>query len=281
MSEATAPALRLHDVVVRAVIGGDAPATPHAPRDLPDLARFLFDALGARNERELQVLDGLSFQVPIGGAMAIVGENGSGKSMLARLCARLVTPERGVVEVAGVDAHQRRRTLAVRRGLQVIFDDEESGLDPRRTIAESLGEAATALRLDDLDDRVRRALELCRLDAAILDAAAGALDDGRRRLAALARALLAQPDVIVIDEPAGHLDPSSRALVLEVLGDLNGTSALLLLTRDLAAARAIASTTGVLHRGALVEIGDTARVLGAPSHPYAQALVAAAPRVAY
>lgn len=275
------PALRLRDVVVRAVVGGDAPATPHAPRDLPDLARFLFDALGARTERELKVLDRVTLDVAANTSTAIVGEDGSGKSMLTRLCARLVSPDRGVVEVLGIDAHKRARSLDVRRGLQVLFDDVESGLDPRRTVRESLLDAALALRLDRVDERVAKALERCRLHPAVLDAVAGALDHGRLRLAALARALLADPAVVVIDEPGAHLDPSSRALVLEVLGELRSTTALLVLTRDLAAARAVATTTGVLLKGALVELGDTARVLATPAHPYAQALVAAAPRVAY
>jgi peptide/nickel transport system ATP-binding protein len=173
--------------------------------------------------------------------------------------------------------------LPVRRELQVLFDDDESCLDPRRTIKDSLMDAALALELGAVEQRVRNALDPCRLDADILYATASELDAAPRRLAALARALLAEPAVVVIDEPAGHLDPSSRALVLTVLSDIarNGSTALLVLTRDVAAARSVSKTIGILERGILVEVGDAARVLTAPIHPYTQALVAAAPRLAY
>ncbi len=291
------PALSVRDVVVRTVVAGDAPATPHAPRDLPDLARFLFDALGARNEREEKVLDGVSLEVPERGAVAVVGEVGSGKSTLARVCARLMRPDAGHVALRGVDVHKHKRAqdLDVRRGMQVILDDPESALDPRRTVRESLVDAVAALRLPldaagaaDLDlaralDRLlTRALERARLDPAVLDERAGALDEGRRRLVAIARALLSEPTILVIDEPATHLDPSARALVLDALAEAPAAgTALLVLTRDLAAARALSTTTVVLLQGAVVEAGETAKVLAAPNHPYAQALVAAAPRVAY
>jgi peptide/nickel transport system ATP-binding protein len=294
MTTPAGPVLSIEGVVVRAVVGGDAPATPHA-RDLPDLARFLFDALGARNEREEKILDGVSLEVPERGAVAVVGEVGSGKSTLARVCARLVRPDEGKVTLRGVDIHKRARSVDVRRGVQVLLDDLESGLDPRRTVRESLVDALSALRIPldaasggdgdlarALDRTLARALERARLDASVLLERAGALDEGRRRLVAIARALLADPAVLVVDEPATHLDPSARALVLDALAEApTAGTALLVLTRDLAAARALSTSTVVLLKGAVVEAGETAKVLAAPNHPYAQALVAAAPRVAY
>lgn len=291
MTDTPAPAppcaLRIHDLVVRAVVRDEAPATPSAPRDLPDLARFLFHALAPDVERQERVLKGVSLAVERGACLALVGEDGCGKTTLARTCARLVKPSSGSIHVDGKDIHRARGAgrREVRRALQVVFDDPESGLDPRRTVEQILVDADLALGLDvaSRGARVRRALARARLDAGILDTRAGVLAAGPRRRAALARALLAEPSALVIDEPAGGLDPSDRALVLETLEDLQllgpEAPALLVLTRDLAAARTLAQRAGVLKRGALVEVGEVDKVLETPEHPYAKSLVAAAPRV--
>lgn len=282
--ESPPPPLRLRELVVHAVRLGDAPATPHVPRDLPDLARFLFFALAADANAEESVLDKVTLDVERGQCTALVGEDGSGKSTLARACARLLSPSSGSIEVNGVDIHRARGglRLRVRRSIHVLFDDPEAALDPRRTLRESFDLVEEALRLDasTRDDRTRRALDRARLKREHLDERAGDLGAGARKRAALARALLSEPSVLVVDEPAGGLDPSDRALALETLAALRADGpALLVLTKDLGAARTLAQKVGVLHAGALVELGAPSLVLESPTHPVAQALVAAAPRV--
>jgi ABC-type glutathione transport system ATPase component len=274
-------ALRFTDVVVRTVLAGEAPAMPHTFRDLPDLARFLFHAIASDTKREEKLLDHVSFDVERGTCLALVGENGSGKTTIARACARLLKPAGGFIHVDGLDAIRSRGSdaLAVRRSLHVLFDDVEAALDPRLTLAESFRLVEDALALDPStrDARVEEALVRTRLAPELLQARPAWLTPGQRRCAALARALLAQPAAIVLDEPTGGLDPSDRALVLEALDALQGGPALLVLTGDLLAARRLARRAGVLVGGSLVELDDVEKVLRSPAHPHTQALVAATP----
>jgi peptide/nickel transport system ATP-binding protein len=274
------PALAFHDLVVKASTFGDAPETPHATRELPDLARFLFHALGAEVDEDVSALDRLTLAVARGESVALVGEAGGGKSTIARTCARRLKPTSGKVELDGVDVHRARgkSALVVRRHLQVLFDDDEAALDPRLPVRESFRLAARALRLDDVDARIARALDRARVRSDVLDVRAADLHAGDRKRAGLARALLSEPAVLVVDEPAGGLDPSERAVVLETLVTLRGSMSFVFLCADLAAARTLADRVGVLHKGALVEIDAADVVFSAPKHPYAQALVAAAPR---
>ncbi len=280
------PALRFRDLVVKHSVAGSAPATPQATRDLPDLARFLFFALGARDEAAVHVLDHLTFDVDTGSALALVGEDGAGKSTVAYACARLLKPSSGAIEVDGINAHKAHlsRGLAVRRNLQVLFDDPEAGIDPRLPVAETLTLADDALRLAGRGPRRERfaaALARVHLDPAVLGRRASTLSAGQKKRVALARALLAEPSVLVVDEPAGGLDPSERAAILETLAVLRNErrAALLVLCKDLAAARSLADRVGVLQHGALVELRPTEQLFEAPEHSYTRALVAAAPRV--
>ena len=273
--------LRVREIIVDASVAGDAPATPSATRDLPDLARFLFFALGADVERDVKSLDSISFDLDLGETLALVGEDGGGKSTIARTLARLVRPKRGTVELFGKNIHAARGKagLEVRRQLQVVLDDEEAGIDPRLTVAHTLTLARRALRVSD-DDAIAQSLSAVQLDARVLPLRAAELSAGDKKRVALARALLAEPSVLVIDEPASGLDPSERALLLEILAGLRSPKrALLLLCADLAAARTLAQRIGVLRHGALVEMASADALFTAPAHPYSQQLVAAAPRV--
>lgn len=285
-SDAPPPLFRLRNVTVHVVLREQAPRTPHAPRDLPDLARFLFHTLAPEEERRRIAVDGLHLDLEAATCVGLVGEGGSGKSTLARLCARLARPSTGAVEWRGVNLHTARSEdgLSVRRAVQVLFDDPEAGLDPRCTIERSLQLALEALELERSAwvSRIERAVALSRLPNDLLTSRAESLGPGHLRLAALARALVAEPEVIVADEPTAGLDPSDRALVLETLRGLcreQGGPAILLLTRDLAAARALATRIGVLKKGKLVEMGDATRLFEAASDPYTRALIAAAPQL--
>lgn len=283
-ASAAAPALRLIALSVHVPVAARAPSMLAAPRDLPDLARTLFHALVPHSARDAPVLDAVSLELAASTCAALVGETRSGKTSLARTCARLLSPASGRVEVDGIDVHRARgRELrAVRRALQVTFDDAEAALDPLCTVERALSLADVALALPTATRDARHATALARvgLDPAVVVERAGALPASARRRVALARALLPEPSVLVLDEPAGGLDPAGRAGVLAALEQVlraPAAPALLLLTKDLAAARRLASVVGVLHRGAVVECGAAERVLTAPEHPYARALVKAWP----
>lgn len=286
MSDAPSPALHLDAVVIRAATA--AAATAHAPRDLPNLARFLMDVVAQESGRAYRLVDGLQLAVAVAERLVLLGEEGCGKTTLARACARLVPIHAGAITVAGVDidAAGLKRRLHVRRMLHVIFDDPEHGFDPRRTIERGLLDAAQALDLTggDLAATVRAVAAKARFPVDALREPAGALAAGLRARAALARALVSAPAAIVIDEPAARLDPLERALLLEALGGLarNGGDdapppAVLTLTQRPDVARALAQRVGVLYLGALVELGGP-DLLDAPRHPYTRALLEAAPR---
>lgn len=288
MSAVAAPALRLDRVVIRA--SAPTAVTAQAPRDLPNLARFLIDVVAQDTERAYKLVDDLTIDVAPAERVALLGEEGCGKTTIARACARLLPVDAGSIAVAGVDTKSRRREQQrhVRRMLSVIFDDPEHGFDPRRTIERALIDAAAALALVDAErdvaTLVRTAAVRARFPVDALATRAGVLAPGLRARAALARALLAEPAVVVIDEPAARLDPLERALLLEALGGLARVSgdpapapAVLALTQRPDVARALAQRVGVLYLGTLVELGGP-DVLDDPRHPYTRALLEAAPR---
>lgn len=284
--EAVTPGLSLSHVTVKVPLAERAPTALAAPRDLPDLARTLFHALVPRMDREAVVVSDVSLEVQRGTCTALVGETRCGKTTLARTCARLVKPTSGAVLVDGLEVHRARGAAAiqVRRSLQVLFDDVEAALDPLCTVEAALtlademfgGDVRTRVgRLAQMIERVGVGVHCAQIPT-------GALPLEVRKRVALARALLARPSVVVWDEPTGGLDPAARAGIVDVLEDTlqdDQAPAVLVLTRDLNAARRIATQAGVLERGALVEFGSARDVLERPAHPHAQAILDAWPRV--
>ncbi len=288
MDGSAPPALRFDRVVIRASAPSSSSAA--APRDLPNLARFLIDVVAQESGRAHKLVDGLTLDLVAGERVALLGEEGCGKTTIARACARLMALDGGAIAVAGIDSQARRRAqrLQVRRTLQVLLDDPEHGFDPRRTVERALLDAAQALALPgssaDVSARVHAAAKRARLPLDVFGSRAGALAAGVRARAALARTLIAEPAVIVMDEPAARLDPLERGLLLEALsglaratGDEGPAPAVLALTQRPDVARAIAQRVGVLYLGTLVELGGP-DVLDDPRHPYTRALLEATPR---
>lgn len=289
MSEVANIALRVDQALVRAPVAQVLSASL-APRDLPNLARVLMEAVAPEPDRAYKLLDRLTFDVEAGERVVLLGEEGCGKTTLARACARLVALDGGSIAVQGVAVSTRRRAdrLAVRRKLQVIFDDAEAGLNPRWTILESMREAFDALALATdgvaFEERTARAMSRAQLATSAAGARAAELSAGLRARACLARALLADPAVLVIDEPTARLDPLERAALLEALRRLTAADgapaqrlAILALTQRPDVARALAERVGVLYLGTLVELGDPS-LLDAPAHPYTRGFLAAAPQ---
>jgi peptide/nickel transport system ATP-binding protein len=239
--------------------------------------------LGGR--RRVTVLDGVSFQIDRGEALALVGESGSGKSTVARAILRLAQPDAGEIRLDGEDVlarEPRGASLAYRARVQLVFQDPFGSLNPIHTVAHHL--ARPLLRHGRATRETVRARSLALLATVGLEPAEEYLDrrpfelsGGQRQRVAIARALAVEPDLLVADEPTSMLDVSIRSGVLALLAQLKKTRglAILLITHDLAAARLLADRIAVLHRGTIVEEGPTRAIIDAPAHPYTRALLGA------
>lgn len=229
---------------------------------------------------------GAAFSVPAGGTLGVVGESGSGKSTLA-LAALGLLPHEGDLEVVGQRWSASARTdRPLRRSVQVVFQDPFSSLSPRMTVEEIVGEGLLVhepgLPRQQRRDRVVQALGDVGLDEAqfpgLLSRYPHEFSGGQRQRLAIARALIVQPQVLVLDEPTSALDVTIQKQVLKLLQRLQRERALsyLLITHDVDVIRAMAHTVLVMKDGEVVESGTVEQVLDAPRERYTQTLVAAA-----
>ncbi|MGI9117640.1 MAG: oligopeptide/dipeptide ABC transporter ATP-binding protein, partial [Gaiellales bacterium] len=219
-----------------------------------------------------------------GESVALVGESGCGKSTLARIAVRLESAETGEVLVGGrlrsdlSRAEQRRGTTEI----QLVPQDAGAALDPRMTIAASVGEPLAIHRRGsraEREERVRALLDEVGLDPSLADRFPHQLSGGQRQRVVIARALALEPRLLIADEPVSALDVSVRAQVLNLLREIRErrSLALLVISHDLAVVRTVSERIDVMYLGGIVESGPTAAVIDRPAHPYTAALVAAFP----
>lgn len=235
----------------------------------------LRDVVVAYGSRE--VLHGIDLDVRRGGCVGLVGESGSGKSTLARTILGLQRPRSGSVEV---DAGE-----STIHPVQMVFQDPISSLNPHRKVIDVVAEPVTIVGQGTRASRRSAAREL--LDRVGLsperfgDARPGSLSGGQAQRVAIARALMAEPTLLICDEPVSSLDVSVQARVLNLLADLREETRLsmLFITHDLAVVRMIADEIAVLDHGRIVEHGATEQVIGDPQNAYTRELLAAAPRL--
>ncbi|WP_445515940.1 ATP-binding cassette domain-containing protein [Streptomyces sp. NEAU-174] len=230
-----------------------------------------------------RAVDGVSFAVPPGGALGVVGESGCGKSTIARAIVRLLRPTRGRILLDGTDIAglPERRLRPLRKRVQMVFQDPYGSLDPHLTAEEIVAEP---LRLNG----VRSGAERARRAAALIDQVglpAGALQrrpaefsGGQRQRIGIARALASGPELLVCDEATSALDVSVQAQVLQLLRELQAEQGLayIVISHNLGVVREISSEVVVMRAGRIVESGPTDRVLSAPAEPYTRALRRAA-----
>ncbi len=241
-------------------------------------------ALGARR-RMLDALTDVSIDVRAGGRLGIVGESGSGKSTLARVVLGLVRASAGTVRWDGraVDYGDARAMRALRRELQVVFQDPFGSLDPRMTAGEAIGEALLALappmRSVTAQDRIRAALTEVGLAPEFAERYPHELSGGQCQRVAIARATIARPRLLVCDEAVSALDVSVQAQIVNLLHELSDRHgmALLFISHNLAVVRHLCDDIAVLNRGRLVERGNREAIFDNPRDPYTQALLAAVP----
>ena len=238
--------------------------------------------LGLR--RTMQAVAGVSLRIEPGHTLALIGESGSGKSSLARAVCGLGPVEQGSISVAGVELTRQSNCAAAagRNGVQIVFQDPMTALDPRWPIWRSVAEPR--LRRDPGPparerERAVALLQRVGLPAGVADRRPAEISGGQRQRVTIARALSAEPKLIVLDEAVSALDVSVRNEVLFLLDDLQREKGLtyLLITHDMGAVVQIATDVAVLYLGRLVESGAAAHVLADPAHPYTRALLAAVP----
>ena len=232
----------------------------------------------------VRAVDGLSFTVGRGETLALVGESGCGKTTVGRTLLRLLEPTAGRVTFDGTDLFALRGDAlrAMRRRMQIVFQDPYSSLDPRMTVAASVAEGIEIHGLAKgpaVRARVEALLAEVGLDPSYADKYPHEFSGGQRQRIGIARALAVEPQFIVCDEPVSALDVSVQAQVLNLLADLQRARGLsyLFIAHDLAVVRQLAHRIAVMYLGRIVELGATEEVLAHPRHPYTQALITSVP----
>ena len=246
--------------------------------------RFTTDQRRDGRRLEVHAVSDVYLDIARGEVVALVGESGSGKTTLGRLILRLIEPSSGAIrfdgaDIIGLPAAEMRR---LRRRMQIVFQDPFSSLNPHLRIGEAIAEPiqihglatgpALAARVDALLDRVG-------LPRTARERFPHEFSGGQRQRIAIARALAPEPDFIVADEAVAALDVSIQAQILNLLADLRAelNLTMLFISHDLGVVKHIADRVAVMYLGRIVEIGDGARVMRDPAHPYTRALVDAAP----
>ena len=236
----------------------------------------------------IKAVDGVDFYIKEGETLGLVGESGCGKSTLGKCVLRGIEPTAGEIniklegEVVDINALNRSELRAIRRHMQMIFQDPYSSLNPRMTVLEIIGEPLVAPNLlqgQELRDRVAYLMEVVGLEVKYLRRYPHAFSGGQRQRLGIARALATNPKLIVADEPVSALDVSVQAQILNLLQDLQEQFNLtyLFVSHDLSVVEHICDRVSVMYVGKMVELAETEALFATPKHPYTEALLSAIP----
>ncbi|WP_332602042.1 ATP-binding cassette domain-containing protein [Arthrobacter sp. S2(2024)] len=238
--------------------------------------------VGSRNRT--QILRDVSFELRRGETLGLVGESGSGKSTTAACVMGLTAVDSGLIEFDGVDltSLSKPEMRRMRKRIQMVFQDPNGSLDPRFTVADLVAEPLVIHGVSDPSERSRRVEEVLDRVGITLKQAQRypfAFSGGQRQRIAIARALVLNPDLVVLDEPVSALDVSIQAQVLNLLSDLQDELGLtyLFIVHDLAVARLMSHHIAVMNSGQIVEAGTSEDVFDNTTHPYTRALLDAVP----
>ena len=233
----------------------------------------------------VRAVDGVSFHVDRGETLSLVGESGCGKSTVGRAILKLVDLTAGQVVLDGqrIDELSSASLRPHRRRMQVVFQDPFSSLNPRMKVRDILGEPIRNFGLHktgaSLNDRVAKLLDTVRLPRDAASRFPHEFSGGQRQRIGIARALAAEPDLIICDEAVSALDVSVKAQIVNLLQDLQRDLglAMLFISHDLAVVEHMTHRVAVMYLGKIVEVASRQRTFGSPKHPYTFALLSAVP----